>query len=75
MNNFVKMDVAIELSADKISKTTKKYIATNQVKYQEELNNLMAERDNIYKGDLETIDRVINTYQEEIKKYNLNEEL
>lgn len=75
MNNFVKMDVAIELLADKISKTTKQYIVTNNLEYQNQLNNLMIERDNIYNGDLETIDKVINTYGEELKKYNLNEEL
>ena len=75
MNNFVKMDVAIELLADKISKTTKQYIATNNLEYQNQLNILMMERDNIYNGNIETINKVINTYEEEIKKYNLNEEL
>lgn len=75
MNNFVKMDVAIELLADKISKTTKQYITTNNIEYQNQLNHLMMERDNIYNGDIATIDKVINTYGEELKKYNLNEEL
>lgn len=75
MNNFVKMDVAIELLADKISKTTKQYITTNNLEYQNQLNYLMLERDNIYNGDIATIDKVINTYGEELKKYNLNEEL
>lgn len=75
MNNFVKMDVAIELLADKISKTTKQYITTNNLEYQNQLNHLMMERDNIYNGDIATIDKVINTYGEELKKYNLNEEL
>lgn len=75
MNNFVKMDVAIELLADKISKTTKQYIATNNLEYQNQLNILMMERDNIYNGNIETINKVINTYGEELKKYNLNEEL
>lgn len=75
MNNFVKMDVAIELLADKISKTTKQYITTNNLEYQNQLNHLMMERDNIYNGDIATIDKVINTYGEELKKHNLNEEL
>ena len=75
MNNFGKMDVAIELLADKISKTTKQYIATNNLEYQNQLNILMMERDNIYNGNIETINKVINTYGEELKKYNLNEEL
>lgn len=75
MNNFVKMDVAIELLADKISKTMKQYITTNNLEYQNQLNYLMMERDNIYNGDIATIDKVINTYGKELKKYNLNEEL
>lgn len=41
MNNFVKMDVAIELLADKISKTTKQFDITNNPIYKDELNDLM----------------------------------
>lgn len=67
MNNFVKMDVAIELMADKISQTTKQYITTNNLEYQNQLKYLMMERDNIYNGDIATIDKVINTYGEELK--------
>lgn len=62
MNNFVKMDVAIELMADKISKTTQKIELTNNIEYQKELNNLIEERNRIYNGDIATIDKVINTY-------------
>ena len=62
MNNFVKMDVAIELMADKISKTTQKIELTNKIEYQKELNNLIEERNRIYNGDIATIDKVINTY-------------
>ena len=67
MNNFVKMDVAIELMADKISKTTKKFEMTNEAKYENELDNLIIERDKIYSGDIEIIDKVINIYGEELK--------
>ncbi len=67
MNNFVKMDVAIELLADKISKTTKRYNITNDMYYQNELISLINERNQIYNGDLNVIDRVINTYGNELK--------
>lgn len=74
MNNFVKMDVAIELLADKISKTTRKFEITNNLKYQNELNKLIIERDKIYTGDMDVIEKVINIYGEELKN-NINEEL
>lgn len=68
MNNFVEMDVALELMADKISKTTIKFEATNNIKYQNELNNLIEERNRIYNGDISTIDKVITIYGNELKK-------
>lgn len=67
MNNFVKMDVAIELMADKISKTTNQLIETNNIQYQNELDNLIIERDKIYNGDITIIDKVINVYGNELK--------
>lgn len=67
MNNFVKMDVAIELMADKISKTTAKLETTNNAQYENELNNLIEERNKIYNGDINTIDKVINIYGNELK--------
>lgn len=74
MNSFVKMDVAIELMAEKISKTTKQYAKTNNLEYKNELDNLMMERDNIYNGDIKTIDKVIDVYGKELKN-NLYGEL
>lgn len=74
MNNFVKMDVAIELLADKISKTTRKFELTNELEYQNELDNLIIERDKIYSGDINVIDKVINIYGEELKN-DIKEEL
>ncbi len=67
MNNFVKLDVAIEILADKISKTTTKLETTNNTQYENELNNLIAERNKIYNGDINTIDKVINIYGNELK--------
>lgn len=63
MNNFVKMDIAIEFMADKISKTTNQLIQTNDIVYQNELSNLSIERDKIYSGDIETINKIINEYE------------
>lgn len=74
MNNFVKMDVAIELLADKISKTTRKYEITNDLEYENELNNLIIERNKIYSGDINIIDKVINIYGAELKN-DIKEEL
>ena len=74
MNNFVKMDVAIELLADKISKTTRKFELTNELEYQNELDNLIIERDKIYSGDINIIDKVINIYGAELKN-DIKEEL
>ena len=67
MNNFVKMDVAIELLADKISRTSRKFIETKDMKYEDELNYLFNERDKMYNGDVNIIDKIINVYGPEIK--------
>ncbi|MEI3394165.1 MAG: hypothetical protein V8R82_00290 [Clostridia bacterium] len=67
MNNFVKMDVAIELLADKISRTSRKFIETKDMKYEDELNYLFNERDKMYNGDVNIIDKIINVYGPELK--------
>ena len=69
MNNFVKMDVAIELLADKISRTSRKFIETKDMKYEDELNYLFNERDKMYNGDVNIIDKIINVYGPELKLY------
>ena len=67
MNNFVKMDVAIELLADKISRTSRKFIETKDMKYEDELNYLFNERDKMYNGYVNIIDKIINVYGPELK--------
>ena len=67
MNNFVKMDVAIELLADKISRTSRKFIETKDMKYEDELNYLFNELDKMYNGDVNIIDKIINVYGPELK--------
>ena len=66
-DNFVKMDVAIELLADKISRTSRKFIETKDMKYEDELNYLFNERDKMYNGDVNIIDKIINVYGPELK--------
>ena len=65
--DFVKMDVAIELLADKISRTSRKFIETKDMKYEDELNYLFNERDKMYNGDVNIIDKIINVYGPELK--------
>lgn len=62
MDNFIKLDVAIELMASKISETTRRYELTNNNIYHEKLNDLIKQRNDIYSGDIKTIDEVINLY-------------
>lgn len=70
MNSFAKMDVALEILADKMSKVTMRFYETGKQEYQSEINNLMEERNKLYNGDNETIDKVINIYGEELKNEN-----
>jgi len=65
MNNFVKLDVALELMASEISKTTGLYEQTQKEQYIEQLNLLNDQRDKIYFGDMKTIDKVISFYGKE----------
>ena len=74
MNNFVKMDVAIEILADKMSKVTIQFYETGETAYKNEMNNLMSEKDKLYNGDLEVMDKIINVYGEELKNEWNNDE-
>ena len=48
----------------------KKAYESGKQEYQSEINNLMEERNKLYNGDNETIDKVINIYGEELKNEN-----
>ena len=52
----IKFDIALDLIANKISG-----INMEQDNY-EELNSLMVDREKIYNGDVNTIDKVISLY-------------
>ena len=67
MNNFVKMDVAIEILADKMSKTTMQFYNTGNEVYHNEMDELMDEREKLYSGDTDIMDKIINIYGEELK--------
>lgn len=68
MNSFIKMDVAIELLADKISKTTMKFYDTKNPIYQNEIIRLNEERNKMYNGDINTINKIIDVYGQELKE-------
>ena len=67
MNNFVKMDVAIEILADKMSKATMQFYNTGNEFYHKEMDELMDEREKLYSGDTAIMDKIINIYGEELK--------
>ena len=58
------LDIAVELMAAKIAKTSREGIEANDEKMQQLLN----ERIKMYQGDEEIIKKIINVYGEEIKK-------
>ncbi len=67
MNNFVKMDVALEILADKMSKVSMEFYETGKKEYANEMDNLMDERNKLYNGDNTIMDKIINIYGEELK--------
>lgn len=61
MNNNTKLEIAIEIMAAKIAKTSR------ENKSEEELKILMDERTKMYQCDEKIIDKIINVYGKEIK--------
>ena len=58
------LEIAVEIMAAKIAKTSREGIEANDEKMQQLLN----ERIKMYQGDEEIIKKIINVYGEEIKK-------
>lgn len=54
-----KMSIAIEILAMKLSK---------EMFNKEKVNRIFKEKELVYSGDIETIDRVINVYGKELKE-------
>ena len=64
MNKNTMLEIAVEIMAAKIAKTSREGIEANDEKMQQLLN----ERIKMYQGDEEIIKKIINVYGEEIKK-------
>ena len=64
MSANTKLEVAVEILAAKIAKVSKNSNCINN----DELINLLKERDEMYKGNMIIIDKIINLYGPEIKK-------
>ena len=63
MNQNTKLEIAIEIMAAKIAKTSRE--AT--VPEDEKIKELLDERVRMYQGDEEIIEKIINIYGKEIK--------
>ena len=60
MNDNVKLDIAIELISTKIAIAMEK-------KEDDELKKLLEEREKLYLGDWNIINKVLNDYSEDVK--------
>lgn len=59
-----KLEIAIEVIAAKISDATKQGLTASD----DRMNELLKERDELYSGNIEILDKIINIYGKEIKK-------
>ncbi len=64
MNNNTKLEVAVEILAATIAMYSRKGYDVDS----KEIQNLMKERDEMYKGNTEIIDKIINIYGENVRK-------
>ena len=63
MNQNTKLEIAIEIMAAKIAKTTREGIEPED----EKMRELLDERVRMYQGEEEIIEKIINIYGKEIK--------
>ena len=59
-----KLEIAVEIIATKIAKCSRDGYRTKD----NEIRNLIKEREEMYKGNEEIIDKIINIYGKEIKR-------
>lgn len=64
MNDNIKLEVAIEIMASKIAKTSKQGFDINS----NEMKLLLEEKEKMYNCDMDTIDKIINVYGKELKE-------
>ncbi len=61
MNANTKLEIAVEIMAAKIAKTSR------EEELEEKLNKLLKEKTKMYQGDEEIIEKIINVYGKEVK--------
>ncbi len=64
MSLNTKLEVALEILAAKIAKTSKSGLSTND----KEMQELIKEREKLYSGDEKILDKIIEVYGKEIKR-------
>lgn len=64
MNKNTMLEIAVEIMAAKIAKTSREGIEADD----EKMKQLLNERTKMYQGDEEVLKKIINVYGEEIKK-------
>lgn len=64
MSPNTKLEVAIEVLSAKIAKTSKEGYTVND----EKMKELLKEREKMYSGDMQIIDKIIAEYGPEMKK-------
>ena len=64
MYDNIKLEVAIEIMASKIAKTSKQGYDINS----NEMKLLLEEKEKMYNCDMDTIDKIINVYGKELKE-------
>ncbi len=64
MSKNTKLEIAVEILATKIAMTTRLGKTENDI----EIKELMKERDEMYTGNEEIIDKIIKIYGPEVKK-------
>lgn len=63
MNNNTKLEIAVEIMAAKIAKSTREGIKPED----ERMKKLLDEKIKMYQGDMETINKIIEVYGKEFK--------
>ncbi len=61
MNANTKLEIAVEIMAAKIAKTSR------EEQSEEKLKKLLKEKTKMYQGDNEIIEKIINVYGKEVK--------
>ena len=64
MIDNIKLEVAIDIQASKIAKTSKQGYDINS----NEMKLLLEEKEKMYNCDMDTIDKIINVYGKELKE-------